>query len=94
MIGTTSAANNILDVRFFGSHDMAKVNAHDCYIYPSKNPNRSLSEKIEEEIKDCAMVCVSAHYLYYAIHPAPFPPQNNEMLKLTKLSEYSFRFIF
>lgn len=50
LIGILSTANR-LDVRFFGDHDMANVSAQDCFLYPSKNPNRRLDEKTEQQIE-------------------------------------------
>lgn len=51
VIGFTSTANR-LDVRFFGGdHDMANVSPHDCYLYPSRNPNRYLDAITDQDIK-------------------------------------------
>lgn len=50
VIGITSSSNRI-DVRFFGDHDMANVSAQDCFLYPSKNPNRRLDEHGNHDVK-------------------------------------------
>lgn len=42
-------ASNRLDVRFFGDYEMATVSAQECYLYPSKNPNRQIEDYAKKE---------------------------------------------
>lgn len=57
VIGITTTSNH-LDVRFFGDHDMAKVSPQDCFLYPSKNPNKPLEASVEEQVKASVAVRV------------------------------------
>lgn len=50
VIGIT--ASNELDVRFFYDHKIAKVLPRDCFVYPSRNPNkRRLNAAVVEQLR-------------------------------------------
>lgn len=72
VIGITSTSN-ALDVRFFGEHDMAKISPQDCFLYPSKNPNRHLETSIEQQVKSSVAVsiCFASIVLFFYFFSLP-----------------------
>lgn len=58
VIAATGAQNKI-DVRFFGQHEMCNAYADDCLVYSKTIPNERLSNRKQRELKSSQKVCIS-----------------------------------
>lgn len=44
-------SQNLVDVRFFGEHEMSQVEPSNCFLFSWENPNRSVAPKTKRKIE-------------------------------------------
>lgn len=60
MMGISAAS--MVDVRFFGQHDRARIPARDCFLFSRADPNTTTAKSRRYNVTDCMKVMMRCRF--------------------------------